>query len=296
MSDFKRSENFRLINHGNYLINSYISLTRIKSFHFLFILLEILLNIFQELDIFFKGFKINVPKNDFCYNIVSLLTSEFEKISPHKNLLFFVFIIAISDSLYLFIKLKKFKINNIFLTIIINFLELFFFRTGSLLLFSMFINLKNNLIIIGLIFFIFHLYLVFNNFIYNHLYYFVPEFIDYPYDEFSSSFDIILLFIKLLLTISTNNSTFGKFCFLVLFITQIFFSFYFLIQIRNKSYLLMKNTFLNKTKLVLFFTKTIITILALIFGNKEIKNILFLIICIFILLTINNYGLCLFSI
>ena len=289
MSDFKRSENFRLINHGNYLINSYISLTRIKSFHFLFILLEILLNIFQELDIFFKGFKINVPKNDFCYNIVSLLTSEFEKISPHKNLLFFVFIIAISDSLYLFIKLKKFKINNIFLTIIINFLELFFFRTGSLLLFSMFINLKNNLIIIGLIFFIFHLYLVFNNFIYNHLYYFVPEFIDYPYDEFSSSFDIILLFIKLLLTISTNNSTFGKFCFLVLFITQIFFSFYFLIQIRNKSYLLMKNTFLNKTKLVLFFTKTVITILALIFGNKEIKNILFLIICIFILLIIMVY-------
>ena len=51
----------------------------------------------------------------------------------------------------------------------------------------------------------------------------------------------------------------------------------------------MKNTFLNKTKLVLFFTKTVITILALILGNNEINNILFLIIFIFILVIIMAY-------
>ena len=38
----------------------------------------------------------------------------------------------------------------------------------------------------------------------------------------------------------------------------------------------MKNTFLNKTKLVLFFTKTIITIFALIFGSEEKKIYYFL--------------------
>ena len=290
MSEFKRPAKYKLINYDNYLINSYICLTRIKTIHFLFIFIEILLNIFQELDIFVKGFKlVNIPKNIFNFNIVSLITNEFDKLSPYVNLLFLVFIIVIFDSLYLFIKLKKFKINNIFLIIIINFLELFFFRTASLILFSMLFSLKKNLIIFGFIFFIFHLYLVFSNFIYNHLYYFVPEFIDYPYDEFGSSFDIILLFIKLLLAISVHKNAFGKFCFLILFIAQIFFSFYFIFQIKNKSYLLMKNTFLNKTKLILFFTKTVITLVALIFGKREINNILFLVICIFLLLIIMAY-------
>ena len=292
MSEYKRTKIYILNNYENYLINSYLCLTRIKSVHFLFILIEILLNIFQELDIFVNGLKlVNISNTDFNFNVVSLITREFEKLSPFVNLLSLIFIIAILDSLYLFIKLKKFKIIHIYLIIIINFLELFCFRTGSLILFNLFFSLKKNLIIIGFIFLIFHLYLVFNNFINNHLYYFVPEFIDYPYDEFSSSFDIILVFIKLLLAISgaSNNTAFGKFCFLVLFILQIYFSFYFIITIKNKSYLLMKNTFLNKTKLVFFFTKTVITIVALIYGSREIKNILFPIICFFLLLIIMVY-------
>ena len=33
-------------------------------------------------------------------------------------------------------------------------------------------------------------------YVYDHLYYYVPQFINYPYDEFSSTFDIILFFIK----------------------------------------------------------------------------------------------------
>ena len=292
MSEYEKSKKYELINTDNYLINSYLSLTRIKTVHFLFILIEILLNIIQELDIFVKGFNlVNISNTDFSFNIITLITREFEKLSPIVNLLILIFIIVILDSLYLYIKLKKFKIIHIYLIIIINFLELFFFRTISLILFNLFFSLKKNFIIIGFIFIIFHLYLVFNNFLYNHLYYFVPEFIDYPYDEFSSSFDIILLFIKLLLAISglSNNTAFGKFCFLILFISQLFASFYFIIQIKNQSYLLMKNTFLNKTKLVFFFTKTVITIVALIFGNKEIKNLFFLIICIIILLIIMVY-------
>ena len=289
MPEFKRSKTYELIEYNNYLINSYISLTRIKSIHFLFIFLEILLNIFQELDIFVRSLKLE-SKTDFNLNIISLITIKLEKFSPIVLFLLFIFIIIIFDSLYIFMKLKKFKANHIYLIIIINFLELIFFRAGSLILFNLFFCLKENFIIIGYMFFITHLYLVFNNFIFNHLYYFVPEFINYPYDEFSSSFDIILLFIKLLLAISDrSNTTFGKFCFLVLFIAQIFFSFYFLNQIKNKSYLLMKNTFLNKKKLVIFFTKTVISIVALIFGKREINNILFFIICIFLLLIIMVY-------
>ena len=292
MSEFKAPKHFRLINSENYLINSYLSLTRIKAIHFLFIFIEILLNIFLELDIFVKGFKMaNASKANFNFNIISIIKYKFDLLEPPVHLLIVIFIIVVFDLLYIFVKLKKIKINHIYIIIIINFLELFFFRVCSLILFNIFFTLKKDLILFGFIFLIFHLYLTFKNFLNNHLYYFVPEFINYPYDEFSSSFDIILLFIKLLLAISSasNNSAFGKFCFLVVFIGQIFFSFYFIIQIKNHSYLLMKNIFLNKTRLVLFFTKTVITIFALVFGNKEITNILFIIICFFILIIIMVY-------
>ena len=292
MSEFKTPKQYEFINSDNYLINSYLSLTRIKAIHFLFIFIEIFLNIIQELDIFVKGFKIgNLSKIDFNYNIISTIRNKFELLAPFVQLLILIFIIVIFDLLYIFVKLKKIKINHIYFIIIINFLELFFFRVCSLILFNISFTLKKNFILFGFILLVIHLYLVFNNFLNNHLYYFVPEFINYPYDEFSSTFDIILILIKLLLAISSasNGSAFGKFCFVIVFIGQIFFSFYFIIQIKNHSYLLMKNTFLNKTRLVLFFTKTAITILALVFGKKEIKNILFLIICIFILIIIMVY-------
>ena len=290
MSELKIPKEYKLINSDNYLINSYLSLTRIKAIHFFFIFIEVLLNIFQELDIFVKGFKVG-SKSDFSLNIITNLRNQFDSLLPFAQLLILIFIIAIFDLLYLFVKHKKIKINHAYLIIIINFLELIFFRVCSLILFIIFFSLKKNLILFGFIVLVLHLYLVFNNILNNHLYYFVPEFIDYPYDEFSSSFEIILMFIKLLLAISTvsNNSAFGKFCFLVVFIGQIFFSFYFIFQIKNQSYLLMKNTFLNKTRLILFFTNACITILALVFGKNEIKNILFLIISLFILIIIMVY-------
>ena len=95
---------------------------------------------------------------------------------------------------------------------------------------------------------------------YNHLYYFVPEFIDYPYDELSSSYDIILILTKILLSISvtTNISGLGKLCFFIVFFEQIFFSFYFINILKNHSYLFMKNSFLNRTRVCHFFTKTTI--------------------------------------
>ena len=289
MSEYKTSKQYELINSDNYLINSYLSITRIKAIHFLFIFIEILFNIIQELDIFVKGFKIeNISKIDFKYNIISTIRNKFELLAPFVQLLILIFFIVIFDLLYIFVKLKKIKINHIYYIIIINFLELFFFRACSLILFNIFFILIKNFILFGFILLVIHLYLVFYNFLNNHLYYFVPEFINYPYDEFSSTFDIILILIKLLLAISSaaNGSAFGNFCFVIVFFGQIFFSFYFIIQIKNRSYLLMKNTFLNKTRLVLFFANTVITILALVFGKKEINNILFLILCIFILIII----------
>ena len=126
---------------------------------------------------------------------------------------------------------------------------------------------------------------------YNHLYYFVPVFIDYPYDEFSSLFDIILFIIKNLLAIcsSSKNIYQSKFYFIILFILQIFFSFYFLDKLFNHSYLFMKNTYLNKARISFFISKSLIISFAFLVEQNEIINIFFIIISLFLLIAISAY-------
>ena len=133
--------------------------------------------------------------------------------------------------------------------------------------------------------------LIINNFQYNHLYYFVPEFIDYPYDEFSSQFDILLFISKFILicSSSTTNSGFGKFCYLILFLLQIFICFYFIHKSINHSYLFMKNTFLNKTRLSLFISNSLILLFSVLYGNTEIVSIIFLIMLICLLIIVMGY-------
>ena len=129
------------------------------------------------------------------------------------------------------------------------------------------------------------------NFSHNHLYYFVPEFIEYLYDEFNSLFDSILIIMKLLISVSgiSKNISLGKFYFLILFYLRMFFSFCCVYKLKFHSYLFMKNFFLNITKVCLFFWKTIILIIALLFGRNEIENPLFLLISIYAFLTIMPY-------
>ena len=145
----------------------------------------------------------------------------------------------------------------------------------------------------GCLFLFPYILLIINNFQYNHLYYFVPEFIDYPYDEFSSKFDILLFITKLILacSASTTNSGFGKFCYLILFLLQIFISFYFIHKSINHSYLFMKITFLNKTRLSLYISNSLIILLAVLYGKTEIISIpsFIMIICILILIMIYMY-------
>ena len=70
---------------------------------------------------------------------------------------------------------------------------------------------------------------------------------------------------------------------------QIFFSIFFIGQLINHSYFFMKNTFLNKTRLCLFLTKSIVISFALLVGKKEIMNILFIIVSVGLLLIIMGY-------
>ena len=192
------------------------------------------------------------------------------KISIVDKLLIVISSIIIFDLLYIFVKIKKFSINHIIIYIIVNILEIFWFKIFNIIIFSLFFKLNKEFFIIGLIFIIPHIYIIIYNFFTNHLYYFVPEFIDYPYDEFSSIFDTILVIDKLFLSVagSVNNLDKRKFFFFIFFVKQIFFSIYFIFKLKNHSYLFMKNSFLNMTRISFFFIKTLIFIFALLLDKN----------------------------
>ena len=270
---------YQEIKSDNYLVNCYKYLVRSKSIYFLFILIEMLLNIFEELETFIRGFNSEASQNKLNY--ISYITNQYDKLAISLKIVIILFLIIIPDSLYFVLCKKSFKKNYISISIISNVLELFYFRTILIILLNLFFTLPNIYFLISLVFLIPHINLIIKNFLYNHLYYFVPVFIEYSFDEFTSLFDIILIFSKIILSVACNSkNSIGKFCFIILIISQIFFSCYFIYKLRNQSYLFMKNSFLNKTKLIFFFANTIIIIIALLFGRDEIITVLFLILCI----------------
>ena len=292
MSDLNIKNNNKIITSNNYLSNCYRHLTRSKVVHFLFLLIEMFVNIIQELDILYNDF---IPINDaekksklgFILNIIIKIN----KINEIAKLIIMIIVAIIFDLLYIFFKRKNFLIRHTFISIILNILELIYFRLFILIFFNLLFSLSKFTFLIGLILFLPHIYIIIENFLYNHLYYFVPEFIEYPFDEFSSLFDIILFFCKIILGIAgtSGNDYLCKFYFIILFITQIIFCFYFIGKLINQSYLFMKNTFLNKTRICFFLTQTIIIAFALLVGKNEILTILFIIVSIGLLLIIMGY-------
>ena len=292
MSDIDIKEIHKEIISNNYLSNCYRHLTNSKIIHFLITLIEITLNIIQELDTYLRDFHPannteNNNKLSFIFNIIQK-TNNLKQTIKLVIMIFFVFLM---DLLYIFLKRKNFLIKHTYNSIIINILELFYFRVFVLIFFDLLLTLTKFNFLLGLIIFFPHIYLIINNFLYNHLYYFVPDFIDYPYDQFTSLFDIILFFCKILVSISgtSENEWLGKFCFIILFILQVVFSIYLIEKLINHSYLFMKNSFLNKTKLCLFFEQSIIITFALLIGKEEVLSILFVIVCIGLLLIIMGY-------
>ena len=289
MSDFYSSKFQIEINSDNYLVNCYKSIAKTKAIHFLFILIEIFMNFFQEIELDLKNVSSDEIKLDLNY--IRKITIAFDKISMIVKLIVIIVYILVFDAIYIILRIQKFKKKYIIVSILINILELFHFRIFSLIFFNLFFTLPNIYFIISCIFVVPHLCLIIHHFLYNHLYYYVPKFINYPYDEFSSLFDLILLYMKIFLSIARNTNSVGieQCCSFIFHTSQILFCFYFIIKLKNHSYLFMKNQFLNKTKFSFFFAKTIISILTLILGKIEIINILFIILSIGIIFIVLTY-------
>ena len=272
----------------NYLSNCYRRLIRSKIFHFLLLLIEFIILISQEIDIYNRGFKprYNKKEDEIIISPIIILILKLDKIPKYINCSIIILSMLIFDSFYIILCYVDIKDNYKSLFVIINILELFYFRMYILFFYTLLFTLPNLYFLLAFILSLFHTYLVINNFLYNHLYYYVPEFVDYPYDEFSSMFDIYSFILKIIISIASDSSNqdLGRFFFIIGFVLQIFFCFYFIDKLIHHSYLFMNNSFLNKIKLSLLFAKATIIFISFFILEKNIFSPLYSLINIGIIL------------
>ena len=192
----------------NYLSNCYRRLIRSKIFHFLLLLIEFIILISQEIDIYNRGFKprYNKKEDEIIISPIIILILKLDKIPKYINCSIIILSMLIFDSFYIILCYVDIKDNYKSLFVIINILELFYFRMYILFFYTLLFTLPNLYFLLAFILSLFHTYLVINNFLYNHLYYYVPEFVDYPYDEFSSMFDIYSFILKIIISIASDSS------------------------------------------------------------------------------------------
>ena len=135
----------KIINSNNYFLNSYRLLTRSKTIHFISILIEIILNIFQEIEIFYREYNIeNIEKKIWGFNIVSVLNNIFDGLKTSIQIFILLIYVISIDLLYFFFERKNYKIIHIKNMIIINILDIFCFRTVMLIFLNFFFYFKKN--------------------------------------------------------------------------------------------------------------------------------------------------------
>ena len=277
--------------NNNYLANCYKYMIRVKSVHFIVTLIEILLNILQELFITFKEYNAENHFQKTFLKLLDFIPEKIKELSMMIRIIIILLYILVFDGIYYFLGKIRCKKDYIYFIILFNIIELFFFRISMLLFLNIFCSLSYYYFLLFFILLLFHLYITSYHFLYNHLYVFVPFFIEYPYDEFSSIFDRLLLSIKITLSIMGNSKNIHiiQFLYIITFIFQIIICIYFIYYLINRSYLFMKNIFLNKTKVALFFIQTSILLFVELIGKKSIFNISFIFITFFLFLIILLY-------
>ena len=277
--------------NNNYLANCYKYLIHSKSIHFIASLIETLFNIIQELYIFHREYNLEKDKKNKILEFLIFIPEHIDTLSMVFKALIILLYIIVFDIIYYYLGKIKYKKENIYIIILYNIIELFFFRISMILFLNIYCCLSYIYFFLFLLLLFPHLYITFYHFLYNHLYVFVPIFIEYPYDEFSSLFDIFSLFIKILLSIISNSNIISvrKSLYLITFILQIFCCIYFIYYLNYHSYLFMKNLFLSMTKIAFFFIQTLVLILIELIGRNGISSISFLIIFVSLFVIILLY-------
>ena len=143
MFDIKHTLVINKMKNDNYLLNCYRRLIRSKLIHFLLILIEIVLIFLQEIDTFYRGFKPRYKtEGKLIINPMILIIHLLDNYDPYIKFLIILLSILIFDSIYLLISRKDIKERNILVSVLINFLELFYFRLYASFFFHYIIQFK----------------------------------------------------------------------------------------------------------------------------------------------------------
>jgi len=246
--------------------------------HFFLFIIEIALIFLQMIEIDYNTHKIIGKK--YMNTPLSVLLGKINNFpTVIKTLIYDIIIIFILVNYFIFV---NYRIeNNIYAKIMINLLELLFYRTLSLLIFNYLFIFKDFYLFINIVITIPYIIILLLYFYNNHLNAFFPtSLLSYPYDNFSMIIDLHLLFIKLSLSISMRNSNeyidklFFYISILIIFTLAIYLSYI----VICKSYFLMNNIILNKLRYASIITFVILIFLVMV-NDKNVVFNTFIVFC-----------------
>ena len=261
---------------GNeYFSNLYISLIKNNLFHIIITLFEYIFTFSIQILIFTRKLD-NESDNQmflppYYYQIIMI---DILHLMPKFLKLVIILLLSIIVIIYYFIYSKfSFNKNNIVNKIIINIFEVFLFRLFLIFfIFGTFSIEDNFIFLIAFIFIIPVIIIIINSLRMNHLYYFSPHFVIYPYDCFSSLLDLFHIIEKIFICISlqTSINSLKKFLFIIVFFLQLFSLFLSIYVLNFKSYYIMSNIFLNNARFSFLISLVISNFIVIFLGKKNI--------------------------
>ena len=289
---------------SEYFSNSYRVMIKNKSFHFIILLLEYLITFSAQITLYTIKFKINsqeVIQNKYFY---AILIQRINNLSEYIKSLITSITLVLIFAYFIIYNRFAFERKHIFNFIVINLFEIFIFRLFFIIILNILLSIKHFILFI-IIISIPAIFLIMKNFYLNHLYFFSPHFIIYPYDYFSSANDLFHIVEKIFISIAFHSSikalnAFLFYCCCILQIVNLIYSVYIL---NYKSYYIMSNIFLDKVRFSLTTAKVINAFILIILSNKYysgntfifISINIFLVVLILVLIFYNPYSKVYFS-
>ena len=259
------------------------TIIRNKAFHFLLNLLDTTLILLKILEVYHSNYNVRENSTIKFINLISYFSnySIIFKLIPLTIYLIIGYVIFIIYSLS-----SATKKCNKFDMIIVNFFEFLLIR----LLFSFFCDFLFSLsslyfllfLVLTIPFFAF----IFIDMTFFHLTGFMLKMIVFPFDDFTSLCDRQKIFIKIFISISfvSKKIFICKLMFLLQFLFHIFYLLYDTYIVFYKSYYLMNNELISKTKYSHLISIIVIQIFMLIMKPQEIFKKSFIIIIAFIII------------
>ena len=278
----KMSSNDNSIFYNYYqILNN--TIIRNKIFHFLFGLLDTLLTLIKILNIYKTSYN-TLPDNSLKYIKVSSFVSNNSRIIKLLPLIIYLAMgYAISIIYCLVGSIKKCQKLNILL---INLFEFLLIR----LLLSFYLDLLFDLnplyLLLFLIFTIPFFAFAFMDMAFFHLTGFMLQIIVFPFDDFTSLCDRQKIIVKILISISLVSKNFYicKFTFILQFVFYGFYLFYDTYIVFYKSYYLMNNELICKTKYSNLLSLFVIQIFMFTMNPEEVFKKYFIVIFVFIII------------